>query len=71
MEWIKSGLRSYTDERKWRGDKKEVRFLVRLAKEEQVTAHGGGKPGGHMPVGPCTGEPFAEQPSRIARETPR
>ena len=34
--WIKSGLRS--DERKWRDEKKEVRFLIRRAKEEQVQA---------------------------------
>ena len=32
--WQKSGLPS--DERKWRDDKKEVRFLVRRAKQEQV-----------------------------------
>ena len=32
--WIKSGLRS--DERRWREDKKEVRFLIRRAKQEQV-----------------------------------
>ena len=32
--WIKSGLKS--DERRWREDKKEVRFLIRRAKQEQV-----------------------------------
>ena len=32
--WIRSGLRS--DERKWRDAKREVRFKVRRAKEEQV-----------------------------------
>ena len=33
-QWIKSGLKS--DERKWKAEKKEVRFLVRRAKQEQV-----------------------------------